>query len=208
MPAERRKALRKSQILRFHSNIFAIAGPGQSPEIPQPIPKNIEPTRSFASSNPFEFQEKCHCASKRGAFLRESIRCPIQEINKAPPITNRRDGSHDPNRLRNPRTFWGFVIPERASQTEKIRPAQNEETIEGDTKRIRCCYKIYPWRIEAVIMPNPKNIAVATIERTDHLPIPQTACPLVQPLAKVVPTPTNIPAITTPNNHSDGIEVF
>ena len=40
------------------------------------------------------------------------------------------------------------------------------------------------------------NTAVAAIERLDSRAIPQTPCPLVQPLPHTAPKPTSSPALT------------
>ena len=51
------------------------------------------------------------------------------------------------------------------------------------------------WRmIYTVIIPKDINVMVAIIDRIDSLGMPQTPCPLVQPLPSPTPKPTIKPA--------------
>ena len=49
--------------------------------------------------------------------------------------------------------------------------------------------------IYTVITPASINVTVAVIDRTESLPIPHTACPLVHPFASDTQNHTRIPAI-------------
>ena len=44
-----------------------------------------------------------------------------------------------------------------------------------------------------VVIPLDTKRSVAMIDRCESRPMPQTACPLVQPFASVIPIPTSIP---------------
>ena len=52
--------------------------------------------------------------------------------------------------------------------------------------------------------PATINNKVATIERRESRPIPQTECPLVQPFARLVPSPTRIPLAIAMSRRSSG----
>lgn len=45
------------------------------------------------------------------------------------------------------------------------------------------------------MIPVVTKVRVAIMDRVESRPIPQTACPLVHPFARDVPSPTRIPAI-------------
>lgn len=59
-------------------------------------------------------------------------------------------------------------------------------------------------------MPIPQHIKVPTATQLliDHLGIPQTPCPLVHPLAILVPNPTNNPAIPNPTKSNPPINAI
>lgn len=104
------------------NTIFPMAGPGQTPESPQPIPNRTDPPMSFASMVPFFSQGKCHFSPKRGVEYRFRKKCPKRETVTAPSITKTRVGSQFPRISKNHWTRAGESISESASQNQKSVP--------------------------------------------------------------------------------------
>src|SRR5690554_2314754 len=99
-------------------------GPGQNPAMPQPIPNIMLPiTRRFSiRSLPGNLMLKPRNDSVR---LRATVKA-TRPTMMAPPMTNARDGSHNPAISRKPRTFSGLAIPDTIRPKPKTRPAKRE----------------------------------------------------------------------------------
>ena len=114
----------------FKNMIFPIAGPGQSPDSPHPIPKRMAHAMRFLSSTPFLSQEKFHLVSKKGEFFLLRKYCPKIDTMSAPVITKKSAGSQFPNISKNPIVFCGESI------SEKARPNQNRVPLISPTREI------------------------------------------------------------------------
>lgn len=162
------------------------------PAKPQPRPNNAEPNSRRVS---------IVCVLGRLTFSPNKLCgfCFAQANTKIPTaiaaiITNANDGSHPCVISKNANTFAGFAMP------AKIRPKPNtipensalnntSMFLLGSTFYIQCLSR------DALANPNNINVNVATKDRPENRDNPQTPCPLVQPLAKRVPTPASKPAI-------------
>ena len=67
----------------------------------------------------------------------------------------------------------------RGEGVENAPPLVSEEWREGVSDEVRS--------------PTEKNVPTAYTDRTERRPRPQTPCPEVQPLPRVVPTPARAP---------------
>lgn len=108
------------------NTMLPIAGPGQSPPMPHPMPNNADPTMSLLSMIPFFTQGKCHFSAKCGVSFLDNKKCQITDTVTAPIITKRSVGSHFPVISRNPRTRSGEVISESTRANPKRMPATRE----------------------------------------------------------------------------------
>ena len=100
--------------------IDEIAGPGQSPTRPHPIPNITEPNNNFLSI--FFILGKIIFIPKSDIvfFLKQKNIGAV--INIAPPITKISEASQLWVILKKPITFSGFVIPEITRPMPKIIP--------------------------------------------------------------------------------------
>jgi hypothetical protein len=114
--------------------------------------------------------------------------------------TKARLGSHDGAATsRNARTLLGAIMAETIRPKPKMSPeasAMSSFLIAQSPMTCRATYTV----AAAVMRKTP----VAASERGESLAIPQTPCPLVQPLPSRVPNPTRRPAaITTATGAGD-----
>ena len=104
----------------------AIAGPGHSPAIPQPAPKNIDPMTSWRL-NSGAAPEFCATA---GCGLRAlTIRHATAIGTIAPPITKAKVGSHAPKISSQPWTLSVFVMPDTHSPMPNRAPLRSANKI-------------------------------------------------------------------------------
>jgi len=95
-----------------------IAGPGQNPTIPHPMPNVPEPTIKFLS---IDFREGIvKLSANKGLFLLLNKKNTGALIIIAPIITKIKEGSHRPNMSRNPKTFSGLIMLEKDKTNPKL----------------------------------------------------------------------------------------
>jgi len=95
------------------------AGPGQSPDKPQPKPNKTAPKTSFESSFVFFEREKSE-ASNGVPFL---IKLKVTRlIKRAVPSANNKVGSHCEEIVKKPRTLEILHKPEISKPAPKINP--------------------------------------------------------------------------------------
>ena len=97
-----------------------IAGPGQNPTTPHPMPKRIDPKIRLISIFFEEGKIIFFVKIKFCLFLKKNRRGEVIKI--APPITKARDGSHIPNMSKKLITLAGLVILEIVKPVPKITP--------------------------------------------------------------------------------------
>ena len=109
----------------FIKAIAEIAGPGQNPTSPQPIPNILDPKIKFLSTSFFKGRIKD--LANIGLDFLLNVKWSGEKINIAPIITNISEGSQASNIFKKPKTFWGLTIPEIVSPTPKIMPDIKED---------------------------------------------------------------------------------
>ena len=109
----------------------------------------------------------------------------------APPKTKMRSGTQSPAMFRKPSTFAGSDIPDNVKPNPNRMPAISAGHAFTVHPPLNICVRA------TVIMPSAMNVRVATADRGERRPSPQTPCPLVHPPPMRVPMPTSNPLMAT-----------
>ncbi len=164
----------------------AIAGPGHKPTKPQPIPKMIAP-KIRETPSLFVFGVS-NCPDNSGFSLFKMYLKEISVVVVAEANTKSKLGSQFPKISRKLMIFCGLIISDMA------RPKPNKKPKNMEIRFFNITYKpIQFLRVNTVRIATPRNTGTAMNDLRDSLPMPLTPCPLVQPLAILVPNPVKTP---------------
>ncbi len=114
--------IKKTNIVSAPDVKLTNAGPGQIPTNPQPIPKITEPPINFKVIPAFVGRQSCEFELLDMFWLIGSLSMSPY-VSNAVAITTANDGFQSPATSRKPKIFDGSTIPDTASPSPKINPA-------------------------------------------------------------------------------------